>query len=106
MLAFFQYCGDYADDFPFTFEFLKQCFKNEKSLIPMAKLKFFQGNFPGYRELSARNLWLAIQQEEELLKYFPKKYCQSNTQVSFRFSHFNNLDSTKEVYNTGSQQLP
>ena len=41
MLAFFQYCGDYVENFPFTFEFLKQCFKNEKSLIPMAKLKFF-----------------------------------------------------------------
>lgn len=60
MLGFFGDFGLYIDYMPFTFKFLKEVLAGRKELIPMANIKFFQGEFPGYRELSAKNLWLAV----------------------------------------------
>jgi hypothetical protein len=52
-----------------TKEFLKEILKDEKHLLKISEVKMI--NIPKYDELSVRNLWEEVMQDDDLRRYFP-----------------------------------
>lgn len=52
-----------------TKEYLKAILKDEKQLLRVSEVRMI--NVPKYDELSVRNLWEEVMQDDELRKYFP-----------------------------------
>jgi hypothetical protein len=50
-------------------DFLKQVFRDEKKLLPLADVKYV--NMPHYDELSVKKYWPILREDETFMKYMP-----------------------------------
>ena len=68
-------------------DFLKQVFANDKRLLKLSELRTV--NVPKFDELSVKNVYPQIQEDKQVMKYFPDKY--PNGRVADRIYMFNIL---------------
>ena len=75
-------------------DFLKDVLAEKKRLIPLKDVIFV--NVPKYDELSVKNVWPMIQQDKELMAFFPDKMPKGR--LPDRDYTFNVLNTLREDY--------
>jgi hypothetical protein len=78
-------------------DFLKDVLAEKKRLIPLKDVIFV--NVPKYDELSVKNVWPMIQQDKELMTFFPEKLPKGR--MPDRDYTFNVLNTLREDYVDG-----
>jgi len=53
---FLSKCGYFIKDVPFNKSFFEDILQGKKKLLRKDEISFYKGKFPGYRELSRKNL--------------------------------------------------
>ena len=75
-------------------DFLKEVFKEEKSLMPLDRVKRI--SVPLYDELSVISLWPMMKDDAEFMKYFPSQLAKGR--VPDREYFFNILNTLQPAY--------